>query len=74
MVPAGCAKCHSAGGLPQFLANGGTTVLSGTTLATTGVVAQEPSNGFECGTCHDEAKWPARYAVDARSRSPAGPR
>ena len=63
MVPAGCAKCHSAGGLPQFLANGGTTVLSGTTLATTGVVAQEPSNGFECSTCHNEAEWPARYAV-----------
>ncbi len=62
-VPASCAKCHSAGGLPQFLANGGTTILSGTTLATTGVVAQEPSNGFECSTCHNEAEWPARYAV-----------
>lgn len=62
-VPASCAKCHSAGGLPQFLANGGTTILSGTTLATTGVVGQEPSNGFECSTCHNEAEWPARYAV-----------
>ncbi len=62
-VPAGCVKCHSAEGLPQFLANGGTTILSGTTLATTGVVAQEPSNGFECSTCHNEAEWPARYAV-----------
>jgi hypothetical protein len=62
-VPAGCAKCHSAGGLPEFLANAGTTVLSGTTLATTGIVAQETSNGFMCSTCHNEAEWPARYAV-----------
>ena len=62
-VPAGCVKCHSAEGLPEFLANGGTTILSGTTLATTGVVAKEPSNGFECSTCHNEAEWPARYAV-----------
>ena len=62
--PYGCVKCHTAGGLPEFIKNGGTTVVSptGSTL-TTGVVAMPPSNGFKCSTCHDEANWPNRYAV-----------
>ncbi len=55
MVPAGCAKCHSATGLPQFLANGGTVAVTGNgTIVTTGVVGAEPSNGFACSTCHDD--------------------
>ncbi len=64
-VPAGCAKCHSAGGLPQFIHNGGTTALTGTgTLLITGVVGQPVANGFMCTTCHDVAAgFPARYAV-----------
>jgi hypothetical protein len=63
-VPYGCVKCHTAEGLPEFLKNGGTTVVSptGSTL-TTGVSAKHPSNGFKCSTCHDEANWPNRYEV-----------
>jgi len=64
VVPYGCVKCHTAGGLPEFIKNGGTTVVSptGSTL-TTGVGSAHPSNGFKCSTCHDEANWPNRYAV-----------
>ena len=51
-VPAGCVRCHSATGLPMFIANGS-------------VIAQPASNGFACSTCHDEANWPARYVFDA---------
>lgn len=63
-VPYGCVKCHTAGGLPEFIKNGGTTVVSptGSTL-TTGVGAMDPSNGFQCSTCHNEAAWPERYAI-----------
>ncbi len=63
-VPYRCAKCHSAKGLPEFLANGGTVVFtsSGTTL-TAGIGSVEVSNGFMCITCHDEANFPALYAV-----------
>jgi hypothetical protein len=50
-VEAGCVRCHSAEGLPMFIHNGAT-------------IAVEPSNGFMCTTCHDEANWPARYVVD----------
>ncbi len=52
-VPADCAKCHSADGLPQFLENGGTVAVAGSSVRTTGVVAAEPSNGLACMTCHD---------------------
>lgn len=63
-VPASCAKCHSATGLPEFIHNAGTTALTGTgSLLITGVVGQPASNGFLCSTCHDEANWPARYPV-----------
>ncbi|MBU1226878.1 MAG: cytochrome c3 family protein [Actinobacteria bacterium] len=41
VVPASCSKCHSAAGLPLFLAEGVT-------------VSQEPSNGFLCSTCHND--------------------
>ena len=50
-VSAGCVKCHTAEGLPMFVKNGAT-------------IAVEPSNGFMCTTCHDEANWPARYAIN----------
>ncbi|RJP54482.1 MAG: hypothetical protein C4583_02415 [Anaerolineaceae bacterium] len=49
-VPAGCAKCHSAGGMAEFIKEGA-------------VVSKPASNGFLCSTCHDEANWPERYAV-----------
>jgi hypothetical protein len=63
-VPYGCVKCHTADGLPMFIKNGGTTVVSSTgTTLTTGVSSLPISNGFKCSTCHDEANWPNRYAV-----------
>jgi len=63
VVPSSCAKCHSAGGLPQYIANGGTEVVTKTGVQITGVVAQPASNGFECKTCHDESNFPNRLAV-----------
>ncbi len=64
VVPFGCVKCHTAGGLPTFLANGGTVVFdSRGTTRTAGVGAMPASNGFACSTCHNEADWPNRYAV-----------
>ena len=51
VVEGGCAKCHSAAGLPQFLAEGVNT-------------SQPAGNGLMCLTCHDEAAgFPARFAV-----------
>jgi hypothetical protein len=40
-VPGSCAKCHSADGLPQFLAEGVNT-------------SQPIANGFQCATCHND--------------------
>ena len=54
MVPADCAKCHSATGLPQFIKNGGTVAVAGSSVRTTGVVGAEPANGFACTTCHND--------------------
>lgn len=64
VVPFRCTKCHTADGLPTFLANGGTVVFDsrGNTL-TAGVGAMPSSNGFACSTCHNGAEWPATYAV-----------
>lgn len=62
-VPAGCAKCHSAGGLPEYIHNAGTEIVTKSGVQITGVVGQPPANGFMCSTCHDEANWPNRYAV-----------
>jgi len=62
-VPASCAKCHSADGLPQYIHNAGTLVLAKSGAQITGVVAQPVANGFMCTTCHDAANWPNRYAV-----------
>ena len=50
-VPGSCAKCHAATGLPQFIKEGIN-------------ITNKASNGFLCSTCHDEANWPANYAVN----------
>lgn len=63
-VPFGCVKCHTAQGLPTFLKDGGTTVVTSTgTTSTTGVQSMPSSNGFMCSTCHNEEAWPERYGV-----------
>jgi hypothetical protein len=63
-VPFGCAKCHSATGLPEFIKNGGTLVLTQSgSLTVAGIGNQPVANGFMCTTCHDAANWPNRYAV-----------
>ena len=49
-VPAACAKCHAATGLPQFLKEGVN-------------ITNQASNGFLCSSCHNEADWPALYEV-----------
>jgi hypothetical protein len=54
-VPAGCAKCHSATGLPEFISNGGTVAVDGKgNVVTTGTTEAEPANGFACTTCHND--------------------
>ena len=40
-VPGTCARCHTATGLPMLIKNGVT-------------IAQPPSNGFQCSTCHSD--------------------
>jgi hypothetical protein len=52
VVPGSCSKCHSAAGLPLFLSEGVT-------------IAQEPSNGFECVTCHNDLVEYTRYEVSS---------
>ena len=51
-VPASCAKCHSATGLPTYLAEGVN-------------LAAPLSNGFQCATCHDAEPAYTRYVVEA---------
>ena len=63
-VPFDCAKCHSATGLPQFIANGGTLLISKTgALSITGISSQPVANGYLCSTCHDTSNMPALIAV-----------
>ena len=63
-VPYRCVKCHTAEGVPAFLKNGGTVVVDGRgSTLTTGVGAMHSSNGFMCSTCHNEEKFPERYAI-----------
>ncbi len=62
-VSADCAKCHSATGLPEFVANNGTEVITKSGVKLTGIVEQPTANGFACSTCHDETNWPNRIAV-----------
>jgi hypothetical protein len=51
-VPSSCAKCHSAEGLPQLIAEGVNT-------------SQPVSSGFYCETCHNTAEFPARYVIES---------
>jgi formate-dependent nitrite reductase cytochrome c552 subunit len=54
-VPAGCAKCHSATGLPEFIKNNGTVaVMAAAAVQTVGVGNAPVSNGLACATCHDD--------------------
>jgi hypothetical protein len=57
-VPGTCAKCHSAEGLPTFLANSAN-------------IAEHPSNGLRCETCHNDVQSFTRYVVD-QVRFPSG--
>lgn len=50
-VPASCAKCHSATGLPQFISEGTT-------------ISNAPTSGLWCESCHNTAEWPAVYALE----------
>ncbi len=64
VVPYSCVKCHTAGGMPTFVKNGGTVVVDGRgSTVTAGVGSMPPSNGFMCSTCHNEEKFPERYAI-----------
>ncbi len=51
-VPASCAKCHSATGLPQFIKEGVN-------------ISNAPTSGLWCESCHNTAEWPAVYAIEA---------
>lgn len=57
-VPAGCVRCHTAGGLATFIKNNST-------------VAVEPSNRMKCTTCHDSLAAFTTYAV-AKVTFPSG--
>jgi hypothetical protein len=64
MVPASCAKCHSATGLPQFIENGGTVAVDGRgNVVTTGVTGAHPANGLACTTCHNDLAEYTLYPV-----------
>jgi hypothetical protein len=57
-VPGTCSKCHSADGLPMFLAEGAT-------------ISVTPSNGLECSTCHNDLQEFTFYEVES-VRFPSG--
>lgn len=57
-VPANCAKCHSAEGLPTFLKDGAN-------------VSVHPANGLQCATCHNDLTTFSRYEV-AEVKFPSG--
>ncbi|MCC6148206.1 MAG: hypothetical protein IT308_11645 [Anaerolineaceae bacterium] len=48
MVPGTCAKCHTSGGLPQFLANNTN-------------ISMPVSDGLSCETCHSNLQTFARH-------------
>lgn len=50
-VPASCAKCHSAEGLPLFIKEGVN-------------ISTDPTSGLWCESCHNTAEWPAVYQVE----------
>lgn len=51
-VPATCSKCHTADGLPFFLEHNVN-------------IAQSPSNGLSCSTCHNDVSTFTIYEVEA---------
>jgi hypothetical protein len=51
-VPGSCAKCHSATGLPEVIAEGAN-------------LSNEVANGFMCSTCHNEEAWPERFVIES---------
>jgi hypothetical protein len=57
-VEAGCAKCHSATGLPLYLKDGVN-------------ISTHPANGLNCATCHDDLSTFTRY-VSNEVRFPSG--
>jgi hypothetical protein len=50
-VAGSCSRCHSAAGLPLYLAEGVE-------------IAQPTANGFECATCHDSLTEFTRFQVE----------
>jgi hypothetical protein len=59
VVPATCSKCHTASGLPAFLAENNVAV------------SQPASSGLNCATCHNDLVEYTRYEV-AEVRFPSG--
>ena len=52
-VPFGCVKCHTAQGLPTYLTDGGSTIVTATgSTVITGLAPLPSSNGYLCTTCH----------------------
>jgi len=51
VVPAGCVKCHTGGGLPQYIAEGVNT-------------SAAPSSGLNCATCHNDLATLSIYEVE----------
>ena len=49
-IPASCARCHSAGGVPQLISEGTVT-------------SQPLANGLACATCHNDLVKFTRYEV-----------
>lgn len=49
-VPGSCSRCHSAAGLPLYIEQGV-------------AIAQEPSGGLNCTTCHNDLTSFSRYEV-----------
>ena len=65
-VPFACVKCHTAQGLPTYLENGGTTVVTANGSTTiTGLTSMPSSNGYLCTTCHTEPGGGERYSVSS---------
>lgn len=52
VVPADCSKCHTATGLPLFLAEASRSA----DLATGRTIGMPPTAGIYCSTCHDDVQ------------------
>ena len=52
IVPGSCAKCHTATGQPQFIAEGVT-------------ISQPATNGLNCATCHNDLQEYTVYEVQS---------